>query len=192
MSDSDSLFEQIRELRGRLRDEMRARHQRSLPLNEELSDRWERARYLGFGEGASIYDSTLVFGDVVVGPQTWIGPFVVLDGSGGLTIGSYCSISAGVHIYSHDTVEWALTAGRAEYVRRPTAIGSACYIGPHAVIAAGVTIGDHSIVGCNSFVNRDVPAFTMVAGNPATVKGRVVVEGARARVERGDRIGEGS
>lgn len=184
MSGADALLVQIRELRARLRDEMRAKHQRSLPLNEELSDRWERARYLGFGEGASIYDSTLVLGDVAVGDHTWVGPFAVLDGSGGLRIGRYCSISAGVHIYTHDSVQWALTAGAAEYERRPTAVGDCCYIGPNAVIAAGVSVGDHSVVGCNSFVNRDVPPYTMVAGNPAVVKGRIVVEAARARVER--------
>ena len=33
------------------------------------------------------YDSVLVIGDVQVGKNTWIGPFVVLDGSGGLEIG---------------------------------------------------------------------------------------------------------
>lgn len=139
---------------------------------------------MGFGEGASIYDSVLVFGDVEVGPYTWIGPFVVLDGSGGLKIGRHCSISAGVQIYTHDSVEWALTGGRAEYVRRPTAIGDCCYIAPHAVIVAGVTIGDHSVVACNSFVDQDVPPSTMVAGNPAIIRGRISIEGTRARIER--------
>src|SRR5712664_2912096 len=77
----------------------RERWERDLPLEELISDRWERARALGFGDGASIYQSSYVYGKVSVGPKTWIGPLTVLDGSGELTIGAYCSISAGVQIY---------------------------------------------------------------------------------------------
>src|SRR2546423_10331063 len=96
------------DLHRALRHEMKARWNRSVPFADELFDRWERAAFLGFGSGASIYDSSLVLGDVQVGEETWIGPFTVLDGRGGLTIGKYCSISAGVQLYSHDTVKWAL------------------------------------------------------------------------------------
>jgi UDP-3-O-[3-hydroxymyristoyl] glucosamine N-acyltransferase len=39
-----------------------------------------------------------VFGDVAVGARTWIGPFVMLDGSAGPEIGASCSISSGAHI----------------------------------------------------------------------------------------------
>lgn len=45
--DSEKLLNELRDLRARLRDEVRERYHRSLPLNEELSDRWERARYFG-------------------------------------------------------------------------------------------------------------------------------------------------
>ena len=85
---------------------------RCLPLGDYIVDRWEKASSLGFGEGTSVYDSSLVLGDVKVGKNTWIGPFTVLDGTGGLEIGDYCSVSAGVQIYSHDTVDWAVTRGR--------------------------------------------------------------------------------
>src|SRR5687768_11497360 len=100
------------------------RWQRYLPFGDYVSDRWERARKMCFGEGASIYDSSLVMGDVSVGAHTWIGPFTVLDGSGGLEIGEYCSISAGVQIYSHDSVQWALSGGKAPYEKAPVKIGS--------------------------------------------------------------------
>ena len=91
--------------------DVRQRWQRSLPAGEYLVDRWERARELGFGEGASIYDSAIVIGSVSVGASTWIGPWVMLDGSGGLSIGSNCSISAGTQIYTHDSVGWATSGG---------------------------------------------------------------------------------
>lgn len=151
--------------------EVRERWHRSLPVGDYLVDRWEKARLLGFGEGASVYDSAVVLGDVRVGKHTWIGPFTVLDGSGGLEIGDYCSISAGVQIYSHDTVRWATSGGRTDPDRSPVRIGSRCYIGPHAVISKGVTIGDGCVIGANSLVNSDVPAGSTAWGTPARVTG---------------------
>jgi acetyltransferase-like isoleucine patch superfamily enzyme len=165
------LLEELRCLYEQLRQEMRARWQRDLPLDELLFDRWERARQLGFGEGTSIYHSSYIYGDVRVGAHTWIGPFTILDGSGGLTIGDYCSISAGVQIYTHDTVNWAVSGGVAAYERAPTVIGSRCYVAPNTVIARGVIIGDGCTIGANSFVNRSLPAGAKVAGNPAKVLG---------------------
>lgn len=151
----------------RMQNELRKKYDRCLPINELFSDRWEKAKYLGFGEKTSIYDSAHVFGDVKVGRNTWIGPFVILDGSGGLTIGDNCSISAGVQIYTHDTVEWAVSGGVAPYVHARIAIGNNCYLGPNTIIAKGVTLGDGCIVGANSFVNCSFPDNTKVAGNPA-------------------------
>lgn len=89
------------------RSELDRKFQRTLPFGDYVVDRWEKAQVLGFGRGTSIYDSALVLGDVQVGENTWIGPFTLLDGTGGLSIGSFCSISAGVQIYTHDTVDWA-------------------------------------------------------------------------------------
>lgn len=146
---------------------VRKKFNRILPSNEYLSDRWEKAEFLGFGEQSSIYDSALVFGDVEVGKNTWIGPFVILDGSGGLKIGDNCSISASVHIYSHDTVKWATSGGDESYEYEAVRIGNRCYIGPHSVIAKGVNLGDGCIVGANSFVNRSFAPNTKIAGNPA-------------------------
>lgn len=154
---------------------VRAEWQRSLPLGDLVVDRWERARRLGFGEGASIYDSAIVLGSVAVGASTWIGPQVMLDGSGGLEIGSYCSVSAGVQIYSHDTVEWAVTGGRAKAQHGPVRIGDRCYIGPLTVIARGVSIGDGCVIGAHSFVNRNLPAGSLAWGTPCRVQGRVIV-----------------
>lgn len=158
--------------------ELRDRFQRSLPLQDALFDRWERARALGFGEGTSIYHSAQVFGDVRIDRETWIGPYVVLDGGGGtLSIGSTCSISSGVHIYTHDTIGWALSGGRKEARQAPVKIGSRCYIGSQTVIAAGVTIGNGCVIAANSFVNRDVPDGHIVGGSPARQIGRVRFEG---------------
>lgn len=149
-----------------------ARWNRSLPFADLVVDRWERARALGFSPGASIYDSALVLGEVRVGENTWIGPSVVLDGSGGgLEIGSFCSISAGVQIYTHHTVRWSLSGGRELAERASTRIGSRCYIGPLAVVSKGVTIGDGCVIGAHSLVNSDIPANSKAFGVPCRVVG---------------------
>jgi acetyltransferase-like isoleucine patch superfamily enzyme len=155
------------------RNRMRTNYNRVLPMNELLTDRWEKAQYLGFGKGASIYDSAIVFGKVSVGENTWVGPFVILDGSGTLSIGSNCSISAGVQIYTHDSVMWAVSGGKAPYEYSPTTIGNNCYIGPNVVISKGVTIGDNVIVGANSFVNQSLSSGVKAAGNPARILNQI-------------------
>jgi acetyltransferase-like isoleucine patch superfamily enzyme len=173
----DDLVARMRETRDRLRLQMREHWARDVPFEDLVFDRWERARALGFGANTSIYQSSYLYGDVKVGHDTWIGPFTLLDGSGGLTIGNWCSISTGVHVYTHDTVARALSAGRVGPEVASVAIGDSCYIGAQSVIAKGVTIGERSVVGANSFVNRDVPAFTVVAGTPARRLGIVIPEG---------------
>lgn len=169
--DRTTLIRQLREIYDTLRGETSSQWQRDLPFEELLFDRWDRARKLGFGEGSSIYHNSYVFGDVMVGSKTWIGPFTLLDGTGGLTIGEFCSISAGVQIYTHDTVQWALSGGEIQAERAPVSIGRNCYIGSHTVIAKGVTIGDHCVIGACSFVNKDLPAYSLAYGVPCRVAG---------------------
>lgn len=177
------LFEQLQELRAATDDRLRREWRRSLPFADGLFDRWERAERLGFGSGTSVYDSSSIFGDVVVGEDSWIGPNTLLDGSGGqLQIGSHCSISAGVQIYTHDTVLRSLSMGECDRHTGSVSIGSGCHIGALAVIAAGVTIGDRVVVGAHSFVNRDIPTRTVVGGVPARRLGSVVGDGEEIRL----------
>ena len=79
----DELAAALRRLHAERNADLERRFNRNLSFADGLFDRWERAAHLGFGEGASIYDSALVFGDVQVGPNTWVGPYTLLDGSGG-------------------------------------------------------------------------------------------------------------
>ena len=182
----EGLADALRALRTETDEELRRRWDRSLPFADGLFDRWERARRLGFGEEASIYDSALVLEPVTVGAHTWIGPHVLLDGSGGgLAIGAWCSISAGVHVYTHDTLLRSLSEGALARHTGPVRIGDACHVGAQSVIAAGVTVGTRCVIGANSFVNRDVPDRAVVGGSPARPLGMVVGEGEDVRIWTG-------
>lgn len=161
------LIDELSDLYRHRREQKFRDFNRSGSFGDLFADRWERARFHGFGEGTSCYDNVLILGDVRVGKQCWIGPNVILDGSGGLAIGDYCSISAGVQIYTHDAVRWATSMGDAGIERSSVTIGSGVYIGPQAVIQRGVSIGDRAIIGAMSLVNRDIPDDTKAWGCPA-------------------------
>ena len=150
---------------------MKTNHNRHVSFGDLFSDRWETAKFLGFGDGTSCYNNVLVLGNVKVGKNTWIGPNVILDGSGGqLVIGDYCSISAGVQIYTHDSVAWSTSLGVEPVVKADTIIGNGVYIGPNTIVQKGVKIGDSAIVGAMSFVNKDIEQHSTVFGCPIKVR----------------------
>jgi acetyltransferase-like isoleucine patch superfamily enzyme len=167
------LLEELKALLSHEQLSVQQQWKRCLPFADYIVDRWSKAQFLGFGEGSSIYDSSVVLGDVSVGRNTWIGPFTVLDGSGRLVIGDFCSISAGTQIYTHDTVLWAVTGGLQSSEYASVCIGDRCYIGPNVIIAKGVSIGEGCVIGANSFVNSNVPPNCKVWGSPARIQGTV-------------------
>lgn len=174
MTKTSELLNTLRELRLENELLLKQRFNRSLPFADGVFDRWERAQRLGFGESTSIYDSALVLGDVEVGDNCWIGPNVILDGSGApLKIGSYCSISAGVHIYTHDTVLWAISGGELPHKKESVNIGSKTYIGGQSLIVAGVSIGSQCVVAAHSLITKNVSNNSVVGGVPAVKLGYV-------------------
>lgn len=164
------LLEQLIALHRRLRAAKRANFGRSVSFGDLFTERDERAAFEGFGPGTTVYDNVLVLGAVSVGAHCWIGPNVILDGSGGLTIGDHVHLSAGVQVYSHDTVARAVSGGSELGSFAPTTIGSRIYVGPNTVISKGVTIGDGAVIGAMSLVNRDIPAGTKAWGIPAQIR----------------------
>ena len=75
-----SLFKLINKLKNNFDDAFLEKYNRSLPFADLLFDRWERAEKLGFGKGTSIYDSSVVMGNVTVGENTWTRAAAVLRG----------------------------------------------------------------------------------------------------------------
>lgn len=154
---------------------------------EELALAAEHARLIfrfnNTMPGTSAYDELMhrIFpamgeGSVVSTPLTAIRPHMVRIGrnvivmpgclmmsAGGITIDDGAMIAANVQLISnnHDLCE------RHIITCKPVHIGRNAWIGAGSTILPGVTVGDNAVVGAASVVTKDVPADTIVAGNPA-------------------------
>jgi acetyltransferase-like isoleucine patch superfamily enzyme len=61
----------------------------------------------------------------------------------------------------------------------PTRVGDNVWCGANVVVASGVTIGERSVIGANSVVTEDIPAYSIAAGAPARVIRKVEYERGR-------------
>ena len=106
-----------------------------------------------------------------VGNNSSIGPYGYIGCSGYIEIGDNVMISPRVSIYSenHNFSETAVPMIEQGVTRSFVKIEDDCWIAANSIILAGVTIGKGSIVAAGAVVTKDVPPFSIVAGNPALV-----------------------
>jgi acetyltransferase-like isoleucine patch superfamily enzyme len=84
-----------------------------------------------------------------------------------ITIEDNAVITAKVTILEHDNSYYYTNRGNVKFGK--VTIGNGAFIGISAVIMPGVTIGANAIIGALSFVNTNIPANEIVAGNPARI-----------------------
>lgn len=119
---------------------------------------------------------------IEIGDQTTIMPTAQLVAVEHITIGSRCMIANGVFITDTDShsvfaadrdreIDGRATGARdwSDTAIAPVTIGDRVWIGRNAIILKGVTIGEGAVVGAGAVVTRDVPPWTIAAGNPARV-----------------------
>jgi acetyltransferase-like isoleucine patch superfamily enzyme len=140
------------------------------------------------GRNVRIYAFVNLYG-CEIGDETSIGAFVEIQK--GAKIGARCKIQShtficeGVTIedevfvghnvsfindaYPRATTDDGRMQGAADWSPIPTYVKRRASIGTGAVLLGGITVGEGAVVGAGSVVTRDVPAGSVVAGNPARV-----------------------
>ena len=127
-----------------------------------------------------------------VGENTKIGAFVEVQKKA--TIGRNCKISSHTFICEGVTIEDDVFVGHsvvfindsypratangalqteADWSVEPTHVKRGASIGSNCTVLSNVTIGERAIIGAGSVVTKDVPADTIVAGNPARILRRL-------------------
>lgn len=123
-------------------------------------------------------------GGVKIGSHVWVGPYTILDGSNAeLVIEDFVSVDAGVMIYTHDSTKYYVSGGEVPYEKGPVTIKSNTVIGTMSMIGCNVTIGRHCVIGAHSFVNKDIPDFSIAAGVPAKIIGKVLLKKGKVQFE---------
>ena len=140
------------------------------------------------GKDVQIYEFVNLYG-CEIGDESRIGAFVEVQRGAKIgrrvKVSSHAFICEGVEIddqvfighgvtfindrYPRATTPDGALQGATDWTVVPTRVRRGAAIGSGSTILCGVEIGEHAIVGAGSVVTRDVPARTIVAGNPARV-----------------------
>jgi acetyltransferase-like isoleucine patch superfamily enzyme len=171
----------------------------SLPWNQAMIH-WEfmrREAFVRWPVHGNVLEA-LRAGRLEVGPQTLLEPGVWLTapGEARIRIGEGTFLNLGVMVAAAELVEIGshcmfangcfVTDANHRFddpdkpvpwqgftSKGPTRVGDNVWCGAHVVIASGVTVGERCVIGANSVVTQDIPAFSVAAGAPAKVLRKV-------------------
>jgi len=133
-----------------------------------------RAGKIVIGPGCELADGVILDswgGRIELGHRVFVGPYVVIYGHGGVSVGNGTLISMHCRILSSDhLIPPAARAIRGEPdILKPTRIGADVWLGAGVTILGGVTLGDGAVIGAGTVIKRDVPAGAVVVGSPPRV-----------------------
>ncbi len=100
-----------------------------------------------------------------ISPTMVVGPGLYLGHFGGVVISPFAVLGSNVNIAQGVTIGAASRGAR----RGAPTLGNRVWVGANAVIVGRVTIGDDALIGPGTYVNFDVPAMSVVIGNPGKI-----------------------
>jgi acetyltransferase-like isoleucine patch superfamily enzyme len=133
------------------------------------------------GRNVRIFNPDLVniFG-CIIGDDTFVGPFVEI--TRGVTIGRECKIESHSFICAAVKIDDEVFIGHGvmftndlyprvdrQVAYLSTLVHKGVSIGSNATIVAGISIGEYAIIGAGATVTKDIPPYSIAAGNPARV-----------------------
>ena len=160
--------------------ESSTRMQRSARIRNIRGDN----QFIRVGGNTLIAGELLVFahgGQISVGEWCFLGEGSRIWSSCSINIGDRVLISHNVNIFDslthplnahsrHEQFKSIMISGhppKLDLDEKPVTIGNDVWIGANANILRGVNLGEGAVVGAGAVVSKDVPPFTIVAGNPA-------------------------
>jgi acetyltransferase-like isoleucine patch superfamily enzyme len=107
-----------------------------------------------------------------IGGGSFLNMGVMVAATHEVTIGDHCMFANGCFVtdgnHRFDDPD-APVPWQGFTTKGPTRIGDNVWCGANVVVTSGVTIGERSVIGANSVVTTDIPAFSIAAGAPARV-----------------------
>jgi len=133
------------------------------------------------GKNTRIWQYSVIFANAQLGEDCNICAHTLVESD--VIIGNNVTVKSGVYIWDGTRIEDNVFLGpnatltndpmprSKQYPDRFSGITlkKGCSIGANATILPGITIGENAMVGAGAVVTKDVPANTVVAGNPAKI-----------------------
>ena len=122
------------------------------------------------GNDSTIEDFSTInngVGDVLIGDRTRIGLSNVIIGP--VTIGNNVMLAQNIVLsgLNHGFEDITIAPHDQPIIKNLIIVEDEVWIGANSVVVAGVTIGKHSVVAAGSIVTKDIPPYSVAAGNPA-------------------------